>query len=111
MGTESVPIRIEIGPKEIEKQQIIIVRRYDGKRFTVKDKELEKKTELWIFRFFSPIFGYYALILLLLFIELYVISNWGIIFVVDIFYKILIIFSSFGILLFLKFISDLAVMK
>ena len=38
-----VPIRIEIGPREIEKEQLVIIKRHDSKKFIVKEKELEKK--------------------------------------------------------------------
>jgi prolyl-tRNA synthetase len=38
---KGVPIRIEIGPKDIEKKQITLVRR-DGKKISVDEKELEK---------------------------------------------------------------------
>jgi prolyl-tRNA synthetase len=38
-----VPIRIEIGPKDIEREQFVIIKRYDSKKFIVKEKELEKK--------------------------------------------------------------------
>jgi len=37
-----VPIRIEIGPKDIEKNQVVIVKRHDGKKFFVKESELEE---------------------------------------------------------------------
>ena len=37
---KGVPIRIEIGPKDLEKQQVIIVKRHDGKRFEIKEKSL-----------------------------------------------------------------------
>ena len=38
-----VPIRIEIGPRDIEKGQLVIIKRHDSKKFIVKEKELEKK--------------------------------------------------------------------
>jgi prolyl-tRNA synthetase len=36
-----VPIRIEIGPKDLEKKQFVIVKRHDGKKFYVPDEKLE----------------------------------------------------------------------
>ncbi|MFX0058651.1 MAG: proline--tRNA ligase [Candidatus Hodarchaeota archaeon] len=38
---KGVPIRIEIGPKDIEKKQIVIVKRHDDMRFTVKEDQIE----------------------------------------------------------------------
>jgi prolyl-tRNA synthetase len=40
---KGVPIRIEIGPKDIDKKQVVIVRRYDGKSFNIMEENLEKK--------------------------------------------------------------------
>ncbi|MFX1489048.1 MAG: proline--tRNA ligase [Promethearchaeota archaeon] len=40
---KGVPIRIEIGPKDIEKNQVIAVKRHDGQKFTIKEKDLEMK--------------------------------------------------------------------
>jgi prolyl-tRNA synthetase len=37
-----VPIRIEIGPRDLEKNQMVLVKRHDGKKIFVKDSELEK---------------------------------------------------------------------
>ncbi|NVM16103.1 MAG: proline--tRNA ligase [Candidatus Lokiarchaeota archaeon] len=37
-----VPIRIEIGPKDIENNQVVIVKRHDGQKFFVKENELEE---------------------------------------------------------------------
>lgn len=37
---KGVPIRIEIGPKDIEKKQVVIVKRHDNKRFILKEKDL-----------------------------------------------------------------------
>ncbi|MFX1345305.1 MAG: proline--tRNA ligase [Promethearchaeota archaeon] len=42
---KGVPIRIEVGPNDVEKQQVVIVRRYDGKKFNIKEQELEKKVD------------------------------------------------------------------
>ncbi len=40
---KGVPIRIEIGPKDIEKDQFVIVKRHDGKKLFVKQGDLNKK--------------------------------------------------------------------
>ncbi|MFX0011656.1 MAG: proline--tRNA ligase [Candidatus Hermodarchaeota archaeon] len=40
-----VPIRIEIGPKDIAKNQIVVVKRHDGKKFFVKENEIEEFVE------------------------------------------------------------------
>jgi prolyl-tRNA synthetase len=40
---KGVPIRIEIGPKDLEKQQVVIVKRHDGKKLIVKEEELFDK--------------------------------------------------------------------
>jgi len=37
---KGVPFRIEIGPKDIEKKQVVIVRRFDAKKFFVEEKGL-----------------------------------------------------------------------
>ena len=37
-----VPIRIEIGPKDIAKNQVVVVKRHDGQKFFVKDNDIEK---------------------------------------------------------------------
>lgn len=42
---KGVPIRIEIGPKDIEKQIVVIVKRHDGKRFEIKEGQLEGKID------------------------------------------------------------------
>ncbi|MFW9939847.1 MAG: proline--tRNA ligase [Candidatus Thorarchaeota archaeon] len=42
---KGVPIRIEVGPNDVEKQQVVIVRRYDGKKFNIKEGDLEKKVD------------------------------------------------------------------
>jgi len=42
---KGVPIRIEIGPKDIEKQQVVIVKRHDGKRFQIKEGKLKDKID------------------------------------------------------------------
>ncbi|MGQ4875522.1 MAG: proline--tRNA ligase [Promethearchaeia archaeon] len=38
-----VPIRIEVGPRDVQNKQVVLVKRHDGKKFTVKEDELEKK--------------------------------------------------------------------
>jgi len=40
---KGIPVRIEIGPKDIEKSQVIVARRDNGKKEIVKIKELGKK--------------------------------------------------------------------
>ncbi|MFX0036850.1 MAG: His/Gly/Thr/Pro-type tRNA ligase C-terminal domain-containing protein, partial [Candidatus Hermodarchaeota archaeon] len=42
---KGVPIRIEVGPKEIENHKIKIVKRHDGKNFEIKEELLEKKID------------------------------------------------------------------
>jgi len=42
---KGVPFRIEIGPRDIKKEQVVIVRRFDGEKFFVKVEELEEKLE------------------------------------------------------------------
>lgn len=38
-----VPIRIELGPKDVEKKQVVIVKRHDGKKLTIKEGDLEQR--------------------------------------------------------------------
>jgi prolyl-tRNA synthetase len=38
---KGVPFRIEIGPRDVENSQVVVVRRHDGEKFNVKDKDLE----------------------------------------------------------------------
>jgi prolyl-tRNA synthetase len=40
---KGVPIRIEIGPKDMEKKQFVLVRRDTGEKITVKESELVEK--------------------------------------------------------------------
>lgn len=40
---KGVPIRIELGPKDIEKNQVVMVRRDTGKKEFVKTKDVEKR--------------------------------------------------------------------
>ncbi|MCK4635227.1 MAG: proline--tRNA ligase, partial [Candidatus Aenigmarchaeota archaeon] len=42
---KGVPLRLEIGPKDIEKNQVILVRRDTGEKKEVKTKDLKKETE------------------------------------------------------------------
>ena len=42
---KGVPLRIEVGPKDIEKQQVVVVRRYDGKKFNIREQNLEKEID------------------------------------------------------------------
>ncbi|RLJ01562.1 MAG: proline--tRNA ligase [Candidatus Aenigmatarchaeota archaeon] len=39
---KGVPLRVEIGPKDIEKNQIVAVKRNDGKKFGIKRNELKE---------------------------------------------------------------------
>ncbi len=43
---KGVPIRLEVGPKDIEKEQVVLVRRDTGEKTFVKMSELEKNIEL-----------------------------------------------------------------
>ena len=40
---KGVPIRIEIGPRDIQKEQVVIVKRHDGEKLFVKMEELDNK--------------------------------------------------------------------
>ncbi len=40
-----VPLRIEIGPKDIKQKQVVLVRRDTGKKEIVKERDLAKRTE------------------------------------------------------------------
>ena len=40
---KGVPFRIEIGPKDIQKNQVVVVKRHDGQKYFVTEKELDKK--------------------------------------------------------------------
>ena len=42
---KGVPLRIEIGPKDVENQQLVIVKRHDGKKFTIKEDDLINKVD------------------------------------------------------------------
>jgi prolyl-tRNA synthetase len=42
---KGVPIRIEIGPKDLKKKQVIVVRRDTRKKEIVKERDLKKKVE------------------------------------------------------------------
>ena len=42
---KGVPVRIEIGPKDIENEQLVFVRRDTNEKITIKAKDLEKKIE------------------------------------------------------------------
>ncbi len=42
---KGIPIRIEIGPKDIQKKQVVLTRRDTNKKEIVKVKDIEKKTE------------------------------------------------------------------
>lgn len=40
---KGIPLRIEVGPKDIEKKQVVVVRRDNGKKEFVKEKDLQKR--------------------------------------------------------------------
>lgn len=42
---KGVPIRIELGPKDMQKKQVVVVRRDNGKKKTVKRKMLKKEIQ------------------------------------------------------------------
>ncbi len=42
---KGVPLRIEIGPKDVEAEQVVLVRRDNSEKQTIKIKDLEKKVE------------------------------------------------------------------
>jgi len=42
---KGIPIRIEIGPKDIEKKQVVLVRRDTGKKIEVKENSIRKEVE------------------------------------------------------------------
>ena len=42
---KGVPLRIEIGPKDVEADQLVLVRRDNNEKITIKTKDLEKKAE------------------------------------------------------------------
>mgnify|MGYP001571069566 FL=1 len=42
---KGVPLRIEIGPKDVEAEQVVLVRRDNNEKITIKTKDLEKKIE------------------------------------------------------------------
>ncbi len=40
---KGVPVRVEVGPKDVEKKQVVLVRRDTGKKFFVKETEMVEK--------------------------------------------------------------------
>lgn len=42
---KGIPLRIEIGPRDLEKNQVTVARRDTGEKISVPEKELEKKVE------------------------------------------------------------------
>ena len=42
---KGIPLRIEIGPKDVEAEQLVLVRRDTNEKITIKVKDLEKKAE------------------------------------------------------------------
>ncbi len=43
---KGIPIRIEVGPKDLEKKQVTLVRRDTGLKEQIKEKDLEKKVSI-----------------------------------------------------------------
>ncbi len=43
---KGIPLRIEIGPKDIQKKQVVVVRRDNGKKIITKESQLTKKVNL-----------------------------------------------------------------
>jgi len=43
---KGIPIRIEIGPKDVEKKQVILVRRDTNKKYQIKEKKLTKEIKI-----------------------------------------------------------------
>ncbi|MEM0360738.1 MAG: proline--tRNA ligase [Candidatus Diapherotrites archaeon] len=41
---QGIPLRIEVGPRDIEKKQFIVVRRDTGEKLAIKEGDLEKET-------------------------------------------------------------------
>lgn len=41
-----VPIRLEVGPKDIKKNQVILVRRDDGRKMEIKEEDLTEKIKI-----------------------------------------------------------------
>lgn len=42
---KGIPLRIEIGPKDVEAEQVVLVRRDTNEKHAIKTKDLEKRTE------------------------------------------------------------------
>lgn len=42
---KGIPLRIEVGPKDVDKKQVVLVRRDNGKKEVVSEKDLAKKVE------------------------------------------------------------------
>lgn len=40
---QGVPIRLEVGPKDMQQHQCVVVRRDSGEKVTVSEEEVEKK--------------------------------------------------------------------
>jgi len=40
---KGIPLRIEIGPKDVKNKQVVVVRRDNGKKITIKESQLTKK--------------------------------------------------------------------
>ena len=53
---KGVPVRIEMGPRDIENGECILVRRDNGEKITVKISELENKLEELLKDIHNPLF-------------------------------------------------------
>jgi prolyl-tRNA synthetase len=42
---KGVPIRIEVGPKDINKKQLVVVKRHDGKKLEIEEADLKNKID------------------------------------------------------------------
>ncbi len=42
---KGVPFRIEIGPRDIQKKQVVVIKRHDGQKYFVNEKDLVKKLD------------------------------------------------------------------
>jgi prolyl-tRNA synthetase len=42
---KGIPLRLEVGPKDLEKKQVVIVRRDNGEKSFVSEKDLKKEVE------------------------------------------------------------------
>jgi len=42
---KTLPFRIEVSPRDIQKKQVVIVKRHDGQKYFVSEMELEKQID------------------------------------------------------------------